>query len=103
NVGCFRAARAHAREGLMARSVNEHNLAAVNVNFRGANMLRDASGLSRSDFSLADRVEKAGFAMIDMAHHGNHGRAWQEVFRLLFPGDFLDDVFLERKHFDDAI
>ena len=96
DVGDFRAARAHAREGFVARRVDEHDFAAVDVNLRRADVLRDSSGLSRGDFGFADRVEQAGLAVIDVAHHGHHGRARLQVFRLFFPGDFLDDVFLER-------
>ncbi len=88
DVRDFRAARAHAREGFVARRVDEHDFAAVDVNHRRADMLRDSAGFSRGHFRFADRVEQAGFAVIDVAHHGHHRRTRLQVFRLFFPGDF---------------
>ena len=88
DVRDFRAARAHAREGFVARRVDEHDFAPIDVNFRRADVLRDSAGFSRGHFGFADRVEQAGFAVIDVAHHGHDGRARHKIFRLLFQGDF---------------
>ena len=97
DVGDFRAARAHARERFVARRIDEHDLAAVDVNHGRADVLRDSAGFSRGHFGFANGVEQAGLAVIDVAHHGHHRRARQQIFRLFFLGDFLDDVFLERE------
>ena len=103
DVRDFRAARAHARERFVARRVDEHDLAAVDVNLRRADVLRDSSGLSRGDFRFADRVEQAGFAVIDVAHHSHHGRARHKIFRLFFLGDFRTTSSSNVMHVDDAV
>src|ERR1700682_4891628 len=66
-------------------------------------MLGDASGFSGGAFGFADRVEKAGLAVIDVAHHRHNGRPWLKILRFFFPGDFLNDIFFKCEHFDDAI
>src|SRR6266853_1568314 len=103
DVSHFRAARAHARKGFVARCVNKNDFAAIDVNNGSADMLGDTSGLSGGDFGFADRVEKAGLAVIDVAHHRHDGRSGLEILRLFFSGDFLNDVFFKRKHLHGAI
>ena len=38
-------------------------------------MLRDAPGFAARDIGLAQRVQERRFTVIDMTHHGDHGRA----------------------------
>ncbi len=42
-------------------------------------MLRDAAGFAGRDVGLADAVEQAGFAVIDVAENGDHRRAGDHV------------------------
>ena len=70
------AARAHRRERGVAGGVDEGDR---NAGWRhdliGADVLRDAAGLARLDIGVADRVEKRGLAVIDMAHDGDDRRS----------------------------
>jgi hypothetical protein len=73
-IGDFCAPRAHRGKRLMARRVEEGNAAAVDLNVVRADMLCDAAGLAFRHVRAADRVEKRGFAVVDVAHDRNDGR-----------------------------
>ena len=84
--------RAHGGEGFMARCINEgYAIAGGNRDLIGADMLRDAARFMGNDIGLAQRIQKAGFAVIHMAHNGDHGRTRQQ-FRIsvlrAFQADF---------------
>jgi hypothetical protein len=64
----LRATRAHRGEGGVAGRVEEVRAPRVGLHLVGADMLRDAAGLARDDIRLADRVQKRGLAVVDMAH-----------------------------------
>ena len=49
----------------------------------GADMLGDAAGLMHRDIRLADRIEKRGLAMVDMAHDRDHRRTRQQARRIV--------------------
>ena len=68
DVGHLRAAGAHRGERLVARRVEEGDLAAVDVDLVGADVLRDAAGLGGDDARVADRVEQRRLAVVDVAH-----------------------------------
>ena len=68
DVGHLRAAGAHRGERLVARRVEERDLAAVDVDLVGADVLRDAAGLGGDDARVADRVEQRRLAVVDVAH-----------------------------------
>ena len=104
DIGNLCAARAHARERFVARRVNEHDSPIAHVHFIGADMLRDSARFSCGDFGFADGVEQAGFAVVHVAHHGNHGRARQQIAGALFLDFlFLDDLLFERDHLHDSV
>ena len=46
-------------------------------------MLGDAAGLARGDVRLADIVEQAGLAVVNVAHDDHDRRAGDEVLRLI--------------------
>ena len=71
DVGGLGAARAHRREGLVARRVEEDDRLAVDLDAVGADVLRDAAGLAGRDVGLADRVEQRRLAVVDVAHDGH--------------------------------
>ena len=54
------------------------------------------------DFGLANGIEQAGLAVIDVAHHRHHGRPRLQVLLLFFLGDVLHDLFFKRNHGHDA-
>ena len=74
--------RAHGGEGFMARRINEgHAIPGGDRDLIGANMLGDATRFMGDNIGLAQRVQKAGFAVIHMAHNGDHRRTRQQ-FRI---------------------
>src|SRR5262245_204312 len=88
DVGDLGAAGAHGGEGLVARRIDEGDLGpGRRLYLVGADMLGDAAGLLRDDVGCADRVEQRGLAVIDMAHDGDHGRAWLAILGLVLLAD----------------
>ena len=73
DVGDLGAAGAHGGEGLVARGVDEGDLAVADVHHRRADVLGDAAGLAGHHAGVADGVQKRGLAVVDMAHDGDHG------------------------------
>ena len=51
----------------------------VVVHLVGTDGLRDAAGLARDDVGLADRVEQAGLAVVDVTHDGDDRRPGDEL------------------------
>ena len=81
NVRDLRSAGTHAGEGFVARRIEEHDLAperrrvlVADRHLVGANMLGDSARFAFGDAGQPDGVEQAGFAVIDMAHDGDHRR-----------------------------
>ena len=79
DVGDLGAAGAHGGERLVARGVEEGDLAAVVVHLVGADVLGDAAGLAGRDLGRADRVEERRLAVVNVAHHRDHRRARDQV------------------------
>ncbi len=79
DVGHLRAAGTHGREGLVAGRVEEDDPLAVVVDLAGADVLRDAAALAGRDLRLADRVEQAGLAVVDVAHDRHDRGARDEL------------------------
>ena len=61
------ATRAHGREGLMSRRIEERDPLAVTLDLVRADMLGNATRLARRDVRVADAVEQGGLAMVYMA------------------------------------
>ncbi len=79
DIGNVGATRPHLREGLVARSVEESDLRLVGkLHLIGADMLRDSASFARDHVRAADRIEKRGLAVVDVAHDGHHRRACQQ-------------------------
>ncbi len=55
--------------------IEEGNRAVAGVDLVGADMLGDTAGFLAGDVGFAQRVEEGGFAVIDVTHDRNHGRA----------------------------
>ena len=80
------AAGAHGGERFMARRVEEGDLrAGRQLHLIGADMLGDATGLAGRHVGVAQRVQQAGLAMIDMAHDGDHRRPRLQIGRRCRP------------------
>ena len=97
DVGDLRAARAHQRERLVARRVEEHDVpSGVGRDVIGADVLRNAAGFALGDARRADRVEQRGLAVVDVSHDRDDGRARDGVFRLHVFRFHFEHVLLER-------
>ena len=79
DVGHLRAAGAHRGERLVARCVEERDLAAVPLDLVGADVLGDAARLALGDRGLADRVEQRRLAVVDVTHDRHDRRPRDEV------------------------
>ena len=69
------AAGAQRGERLVARGVEERDLAVADVDLVRADVLRDAAGLARGHVGLADGVEQRRLAVVDVAHDRHDRRA----------------------------
>src|SRR6185295_15899091 len=74
DVRGLRAARAHRRERGVARRIEERDGATRRRHRVRADVLRDAAGFTLGDLALADVVEQAGLAVVDVTHHGHDRR-----------------------------
>src|SRR5699024_9451317 len=54
-------------------------LLVLDLHLIGADVLGDAAGLPGADLRLADRIQQAGLAVVDVAHDGDDGRTRQAV------------------------
>ncbi len=86
DIGGGGTARAHGGKGLMARRIQEGDgLAGGQGDLIGADMLGDATSLASRHIRMAQRVQQAGLAVIDMAHDGDDRRARLQLgIRVLF-------------------
>ncbi|CDE06521.1 putative uncharacterized protein [Prevotella sp. CAG:485] len=86
-VGNLSAAGTHGGEGLVARGVEEGDVAVVfELDAVSAYVLCDASGLTGYDVGLADVVEQRRLAVVYVTHDGNDGRTGHQVFGFVFFG-----------------
>ena len=81
DVGAHGAAGTHGGEGGVARRVKEGDGLAVDLDGVGADVLRDAAGLAGDDVRLADGVEQARLAVVDVAHDDDDRAARDELVR----------------------
>ena len=95
DVGHLGAASTHGGKCLVARRVDEGDLATIDVDDRSTDVLRNAASLTRRDAGVSNGVEQRRFAVVDVAHNGNHGRTRLEVFFLVV---VHDGEFLFRRH-----
>ena len=90
------AACAHLRECLVAGRVDKGDLVVFHRHLIGADVLGDGAHFLRRHVRLADGVQDARLAVVDVAHHSNHGRSWLQALLVLR----LDDLALDgRRHF----
>ena len=87
DVGELGTAGTHGGECLVARGVEERDLALlafqIDGHLIGADALGDAAGLAGDDVGLADGVEQSGLTVIDMAHDGDDRRTRLQILVLL--------------------
>src|SRR5262249_43137654 len=83
DVGHLGAACAHGGERLVARSVEECDQAAVDRDLIGADVLRDTSGFTSGDTRIADVVEQAGLAVVNVPHDGDDRGSGLECGRIV--------------------
>ncbi|CAB4928726.1 unannotated protein [freshwater metagenome] len=84
DVGDLRTTGAHGGERLMARGIDEGDLALAlggrGRDLVGADVLRDPTCLATDDVRLADSVKETGLAVIDVTHDRDNRRTDDEVF-----------------------
>ena len=108
NVSDFGAPSTHGGERLVTRSVQEGELprgvVVLNLDLVSTNVLGDATGFSRGDAGLTDRIEEAGLAVVDVAHDGDDRGTANEMLEI-FLFDHLDgllgrlfDIVLKHRH-----
>lgn len=82
-VGRLGAAGTHGGKRLVARGIQEGDRALLTVQGDGglvrADALGDAAGLAGTDVGVADRVQKAGLAVVDVTHDGHDRRALHQL------------------------
>ena len=83
DVGDLRAARTHGGERLVARGVEEDDPLVVVDDLGRTDVLGDPAGLAGGDLRLADRVEQARLAVVDVAHDGDDRRTGAELVGIL--------------------
>ena len=74
-------ARAHGRERLVTRRVDERDRVAVVGSLVCADVLGDPAGFTSDDVCVADRVEQRCLAVVDVSHDGDdrHARLLERV------------------------
>src|SRR5262249_28202256 len=83
DVSRLRAPRAHGGERLVPRRFQERDPFVVQLALVGADMWGDPARLALSYVGVADGVQQAGFSMVHVAHHGDHGWARYEPLGIL--------------------
>ena len=76
-----RAPGTHRGKGGVAGRIDEGEALAARLDLIGADVLGDPARFALGHLGLTNRVEQRGFAMVDMAHHRDDGRAGDRVFR----------------------
>ena len=72
----------------MARGIQEGDQAVVDLDLIGTDGLGDAAGLACGDVGLADGVQDAGLAVVNVTHDADHrGTLHQILLRILFLGE----------------
>ena len=87
-VGGLRTAGTHGGKRLVARGIQERDLARLvfegDLGLVRADALGNAAGLAAAHVCLADRVQKTGLTVVDVAHDGDHWRALLQRFFAAF-------------------
>ena len=82
-IGDHRAAGAHGGEGLMAGGVQEGDDLLAHSDLIGADGLGNTAGLAGGHIGVADIVQQAGLAVVDVAHDHNDGGALHQILFLI--------------------
>ena len=98
DVGGLGAARAHSRERLVTRRVQERDFAVRGHDLIGADVLGDAAELLLGHLRLSDGVEQRRLAVVDVTHDGDDGRP--EHLRAGVGVLLLEDIAFHRADLD---
>ena len=89
-----RTAGAHGGERLMARGIEEGDGLALDLHLIGADVLGDAARLAGGNVGVADIVEQARLAVVDVTHDDDDRRAGLELVGAVLV--IVDELFLDR-------
>ena len=96
NIRHHGASGAHGGERLVARGVQEGNGLSVDLHLIGADVLGDAAGLAAGHMGVADIVQQAGLAVVDMAHDHHHRCPGHQILSLILV--VVNQLFLDGDH-----
>ena len=96
----LRAARAHRRESLMARRVEEHDFLALAVDLISADVLGNAAGLTARHRALANHIEQRRLAVVDVSHDRDHRRTKHQRLRVVLDDRDFRQIDLRRQCLD---
>jgi hypothetical protein len=88
----------------VARRIDKYDAASVDACFVRADVLRDSARFAGGHFCFADRVKKAGFAVVHVPHHRHHRSARLLIARSDFLYFFfLNDLLFEAHYLHDTV
>ena len=90
----LRSAGAHSCECLVTRGIDKGYLPAVAGDGICADVLRYAAGFAFGNAAVADSIEQAGLAVVNVAHYGYYRRALNKVFILVLVHTFKQNVLI---------
>jgi len=83
NIRSLGTAGAHGGKCRVTGSIQEGDGVSLVFHLVGTDMLRNATGFPPSHVGVADGIQQGGFSMIHMPKDGDHGRAGDELMRVL--------------------
>ena len=80
NIGDHGATGTHGGKGFMARSIQEGNGTAVDINGISTDMLGNAAGFAGGNVGIADIVQKRRLTVVNVSHDHDNRSSGQEIF-----------------------
>src|SRR5699024_4484356 len=88
NVGSLSTASTHSGKRFVARGVNDRECSVLvlvlHVDLISANVLGNTASFATGDVGFPDRIQQAGFTVVNVTHNGYYRRAWELIFFVRF-------------------
>ena len=78
------ATHTHSRERLMSRRIQKRDLFSVYFYYICSNVLRNSAGFPVDYIGMADRIQKGGLAVVNVAHDADYRRTLLHLLLILF-------------------